>query len=149
MSELTGAARRAAAFQRMRDAHSTEMAEDYVELIGDLIAQTGEGRLTDLAENLGVTHATAAKVVQRLTRAGLVESRPYRSIFLTAEGARVAEASRERHRIVLEFLLALGVSEIVAEADAEGIEHHTSPETLAVFERMTQTLRAPLGLVAE
>ncbi|MDP1913768.1 manganese-binding transcriptional regulator MntR [Brevundimonas sp.] len=141
MSELAGAARRAAAFQRMRDAHSTEMAEDYVELIGDLIAQTGEARLTDLAENLGVTHATAAKVVQRLTRAGLVESRPYRSIFLTAEGARVAEASRKRHRIVHEFLLALGVSELVAEADAEGIEHHTSPETLAVFQRMTRSLR--------
>lgn len=149
MSEPTGASRRAAAFQRMRDAHSTEMAEDYVELIGDLIAQTGEARLTDLADNLGVTHATAAKVVQRLVRDGLVETKPYRSIFLTADGARVAEASRERHRIVLEFLRALGVSEIVAEADAEGIEHHTSPETLAVFERLTKTLRPPLGLGVE
>lgn len=141
MSELTGAARRAAAFQRMRDAHSTEMAEDYVELIGDLIAQTGEARLTDLAENLGVTHATAAKVVQRLTRAGLVESRPYRSIFLTADGARIAEVSRTRHKIVHDFLLAMGVGGLVAEADAEGIEHHVSPETLAAFARMTEMLR--------
>jgi DtxR family manganese transport transcriptional regulator len=141
LNDLTGAARRAAAFQRMRDAHSTEMAEDYVELIGDLIAETGEARLTDLAENLGVSHATAAKVVQRLAREGLVESRPYRSIFLTERGAGMAEASRGRHRIVHEFLLALGVREIVAEADSEGIEHHTSPETLAVFERMTKTLR--------
>ncbi len=141
LTELTGSARRAAAFQRMRDAHSTEMAEDYVELIGDLIAETGEARLTDLAENLGVTHATAAKVVQRLTREGLVESRPYRSIFLTEAGKTVASASRERHRIVHEFLLALGVSEITAEADSEGIEHHTSAETLAVFEAMTEKLR--------
>lgn len=141
MSELTGAARRAAAFQRMRDAHSTEMAEDYVELIGDLIAETGEARLTDLAENLGVSHATAAKVVQRLAREGLIESRPYRSIFLTEQGGKIAEAARRRHRIVHAFLLALGVSEIVAEADSEGIEHHTSPETLAVFEQMTKSLR--------
>jgi len=142
LSEPAGAARRAAAFQRMRDAHSTEMAEDYVELIGDLIAEVGEARLTDLAQNLGVSHATAAKVVQRLAREGLVESRPYRSIFLTAEGETVAAASRERHRIVHEFLLALGVSDRVAEADSEGIEHHVSSETLAVFQRMTAELKS-------
>jgi DtxR family manganese transport transcriptional regulator len=142
LSEPADAARRAAAFQRMRDAHSTEMAEDYVELIGDLIAEVGEARLTDLAQNLGVSHATAAKVVQRLAREGLVESRPYRSIFLTAEGETVAAASRERHRIVHEFLLALGVSDRVAEADSEGIEHHVSAETLKVFERMTAELKS-------
>ena len=68
MAELKGAARRAAAFRRMREAHRTEMAEDYVELIGDLIAATGEARLTDLAENIGVSPATATKVVQRLQR---------------------------------------------------------------------------------
>ena len=141
MTQLTGATRRAAAFQRMRDAHSTEMAEDYVELIGDLIAETGEARLTDLAENLGVTHATAAKVVQRLQREGLVESRPYRSIFLTGAGQAMAAASRERHRIVHDFLVALGVSEMNAEADAEGMEHHVSAETLEVFARMTADLR--------
>ena len=141
MTQLTGATRRAAAFQRMRDAHSTEMAEDYVELIGDLIAETGEARLTDLAENLGVTHATAAKVVQRLQREGLVESRPYRSIFLSVAGQAMAAASRERHRIVHDFLVALGISEMNAEADAEGMEHHVSAETLEVFARMTADLR--------
>ena len=60
------------------------MAEDYVELIGDLIAEQGEARLTDVSRQFGVTHATAAKVVQRLKGLGLVDSRPYRSIFLTA-----------------------------------------------------------------
>ena len=125
----------------MRDAHSTEMAEDYVELIGDLIAEMGEARLTDLAENLGVTHATAAKVVQRLAREGLVESRPYRSIFLTETGHSMASASRARHKIVHDFLVAVGVSEINAEADAEGMEHHVSEETLAVFVRMTERLK--------
>ncbi len=141
MTQFTGAARRAAAFQRMRDAHSTEMAEDYVELIGDLIAESGEARLTDLAENLGVTHATAAKVVQRLQREGLVESRPYRSIFLTEAGQAMAAASRERHRIVHDFLVAMGVSEMTAEADAEGMEHHVSAETLEMFVRITAERR--------
>lgn len=136
----TGAARRAAAFRRMRAAQQTEVAEDYAELIGDLIAETGEARLTDLAEHLGVTHATVAKVVRRLQREGLVESRPYRSIFLTESGSAVAATSRERHRVVYAFLRAIGVGELNAEADAEGIEHHVSAETLAAFTRMTASL---------
>lgn len=134
------ATRRAAAFRRMREAQRTEVAEDYVELIGDLIAMIGEARLTDLAEHLGVSQGTAAKVVQRLQREGLVESLPYRSIFLTERGAEVAAMSRDRHRIVHDFLRALGVSESIAEADAEGIEHHVSRETLEAFIRHTKTL---------
>ena len=141
MVQVPGAARRAAAFRRMRDARSSEVAEDYVELVGDLIVETGSARLTDLADCLGVAPATAAKALQRLQRDGLVETKPYRSITLTAAGEAMAEASRERHRIVHEFLIALGVSGENAEADAEGIEHHVSPETLTLFERMTKRLR--------
>jgi len=139
--QSASAARRAAAFRRMRDARSSEVAEDYVELVGDLIAETGSARLTDLADCLGVAPATAAKVLQRLQRGGLVDVRPYRSITLTPAGEQMADASRERHRIVHEFLLALGVSGEAAEADAEGIEHHVSPETLRLFAQMTERLR--------
>jgi DtxR family manganese transport transcriptional regulator len=141
MTELKGPDRRAAAFRRMREAHRTEMAEDYVELISDMILANGEARLADLAVHIGVTSATAAKVVQRLQRDGLVESRPYRSIFLTEEGKVVAEMSRRRHRIVEDFLRALGVDEMTAEADAEGMEHHVSDETLEALERLTKQLQ--------
>ena len=140
MTELTGAARRAAAFQRMREAHRTEMAEDYVELISDLIRANGEARLADLAGHVGVTSATVAKVVQRLQRAGLVESRPYRSIFLTESGEAMAEMSRRRHQVVEAFLRALGIDDLTVEADAEGIEHHVSEPTLAAFARVTDML---------
>jgi DtxR family manganese transport transcriptional regulator len=67
-----------------------------------------------------------------------VTTRPYRSIFLTEEGRRLAAQSRQRHEIVLNFLLALGVPAAAANADAEGIEHHVSPPTLAAFERFTR-----------
>jgi DtxR family transcriptional regulator, manganese transport regulator len=134
------AADRAAAFRKTRDAHLTEVSEDYVELIGDLIAEEGEARLTDIAERLGVTQATASKVIARLRRDGLVENKRYRSIFLTPRGREVADLSRERHRIVFDFLLALGVSPTVAHADSEGLEHHVSDETLAKLEALTRTL---------
>lgn len=128
---------RAAAFRKVREAHQTEMAEDYVELIGDLIARYGEARLTDVAEHTGVTLATAAKIVQRLSREGLVHSRPYRSLFLTPEGEAMATVSRERHRIVHDFLVAIGVDPAIAALDSEGVEHHVSEETLARFQALT------------
>lgn len=134
--------RRAAAFRRTRAAHQSEVAEDYVELIGDLIAECGEARLTDVAENMAVTQATASKIVSRLKREGLIEGKPYRSLFLTATGACMAEESRRRHRIVADFLRALGMSEAVAEADSEGMEHHVSDVTLAALSALTERLIA-------
>ena len=77
----------------------------------------------------------ASGTVQRLQRNGLVTSLPYRSIFLTEAGRKLASKARSRHRTVVAFLEALGISSSVARADAEGIEHHVSPETLAAFER--------------
>jgi DtxR family manganese transport transcriptional regulator len=118
---------------RTRKDHSQELAQDYVEMIAELIAKTGEARLTDLARGLGVTHVTANRTIKRLQRKGLVTSEPYRSIFLTTSGRNLAKESRERHEVVVKFLTALGIPPEVAESDAEGIEHHVSGETLAAF----------------
>jgi DtxR family manganese transport transcriptional regulator len=72
---------------------------------------------------------------QRLQRDGFVTSEPYRAIFLTDMGRTVAVASRERHLIVRDLLVALGVDDETADADAEGIEHHVSKATLEAFRR--------------
>lgn len=58
--------RQAERFRRVRDAHLTEVAEDYVELIADLIEETGEARVVDLAGRLGVTKSTVNNTIQRL-----------------------------------------------------------------------------------
>ncbi len=131
-------------FARVREAHRTEMQEDYVELIGDLIEATGEARAADLAERFGVTAATVANTLGRLKRAGLIEMQPYRSIFLTPKGAEMADEARKRHALVVEFLLSLGVSSDTAELDAEGLEHHLSEETLAAMEAFSRQA-APEG----
>jgi DtxR family manganese transport transcriptional regulator len=118
---------------RTRRDHSQELAQDYVEMIAELITKTGEARLIDLARGLGVTHVTAGRTLQRLQRQGLVTTQPYRSIFLTGPGRNLAKESRDRHEVVVRFLISLGVPSNVAESDAEGIEHHVSRETLAAF----------------
>jgi len=127
---------------RTRQEHSQETAQDYVEMIAELIETTGEARVIDLARRFGVTHVTVSRTLQRLRREGLVTSMPYRSIFLTAAGKRLSDESRHRHEVVVEFLESLGVPAAVANSDAEGIEHHVSRETLAAFERHLRRRRS-------
>jgi len=126
-------------YKRTREDHARELAEDYVELIDDLIRETGEARAVDIAARLGVTHVTVTNAVGRLKRNGLVTSEPYRSIFLTKEGKRLADVARKRHQLVVDFLLTLGVPAGDAETDAEGIEHHISSAT---FEAMKRFLKS-------
>jgi DtxR family manganese transport transcriptional regulator len=133
--ELEEAERQAAAFDRARSDHRSELVEDYVELIADLIDASGEARAVDLAHRLGVSGATVNAQVARLRSDGLVRSEPYRSIFLTEDGRELAEACRRRHRLVVAVLEAIGVPPEIASRDAEGIEHHVSGDTLAAFER--------------
>ncbi len=122
-------------FGKARTAQATALLEDYAELIADLLASEGEARPTDIARRLGVSHATTIKAIARLKREGLATARPYRGVFLTEPGQRLAARARERHRLVVEVLLALGVPAETAEQDAEGIEHHVSDATLAAFSR--------------
>ena len=125
-----------AAIQRhTRRAHAQERAHDYVEAIADLMAEHGEARATDIARSLGVTHVTVIRTVQRLQREGLVKTLPYRSIFLTPAGRALAARAKDRHQTVVAFLELLGVPRTDAMADAEGIEHHVGPATLAAMNK--------------
>lgn len=121
-------------FKSTRTAHQDESAQDYVEAILDLTEQKGQARLVELAAYLGVTHPVVSKVLKRLQTQGLVVVTPYKGISLTDLGMDLAQDCRERHRIVLAFLLRLGLSTEIAERDAEGIEHHVSPETIRLMD---------------
>ena len=131
---LIEAERQVESFRQVREAHRMELVEDYVELISDLLADGGEARQVDIATRLGVAQPTVAKMLRRLARDGWVVQRPYGGVFLTPEGEALAHASRQRHQTVERFLLALGVDADTARRDAEGIEHHVSEQTLALFE---------------
>ncbi|MEK8926131.1 manganese-binding transcriptional regulator MntR [Escherichia coli] len=125
-------------FRQVREAHRRELIDDYVELISDLIREVGEARQVDMAARLGVSQPTVAKMLKRLATMGLIEMIPWRGVFLTVEGEKLAQESRERHQIVENFLLVLGVSPEIARRDAEGMEHHVSEETLDAFRLFTQ-----------
>lgn len=127
----------AESLRQTRREHASETAEDYAEAIADLAASLGEARVVDLARRLGVTHVTVNRTLTRLQREGYVTVQPYRAIFLTPIGRKLAKESHHRHTVVVAFLRSLGIPEKVAEIDAEGIEHHVSPATLAAFARLS------------
>lgn len=132
---------RAENLSQTRRRNASEVAEDYVEAIADLIAEAGEARVVDLSKRLGVTHVTVNRTIVRLQKAGFVTAQPYRAIFLTDRGRDLAAACKSRHETILAFLRWLGIPERVAEVDAEGLEHHVSTETLAAFKAVLQKAR--------
>jgi len=125
-------------FLKVRNAHKSENTEDYLELINDLINNNGEARIVEIANKLNVAQATANKTIKRLQSQGFIDKQPYRSIFLTEKGQKIALSSKKRHEIVYKFLINLGVSNKIALADSEGIEHHVSKKTLDKMEKFNK-----------
>ena len=128
-------------FSKVRNAHKTENTEDYLELINDLLNSRGEARIVDIATELNIAQATANKTIKRLQLQGFVKKEPYRSIFLTLKGQKIASYSRKRHNIVYNFLINLGIDKKTAIADSEGIEHHVSLKTLIKMQKFNKKVR--------
>lgn len=126
---------RSVPFAKTRSHHANETAEDYVEAVAEFIGEQGECRVLDLARHFNVSHVTVSRIVKRLQEEHLLNSQPYRPIELTAQGAKLARRVRERHAVVLNFLIAIGVDKRSAEIDSEGMEHHVGPKTLAAMKR--------------
>lgn len=129
-------------FRATRGHHSSEAAEDYTELVAELIETEGEARIGRIAERLGISHVTALRTVRRLVRDGYLDTSARQPIALTAKGKRVAEAARERHDLLLDFLKLLGVPARAAEIDAEGMEHHVGPATMKAIRKFVERARA-------
>ncbi len=122
-------------FKKVRNSHKTENTEDYLELIAELLNTKGEARIVEIANKLGIAQATANKTIQRLNNQGFIQKEPYRSIFLTLKGQKIASRSKKKHNTVYQFLKNLGLDSKTAEVDSEGIEHHVSEKTLKKMEQ--------------
>ena len=125
-------------YSKIRSQNKNEILEDYVEAIQEISEIKGDVKNTDLAIHFGVSQATINKNIKRLISSKLATSEPYRSIFLTDEGKKLATISKEKHNIVYQFLIKLGVSKKTAQYDSEGIEHHVSDETLKLMKNFSK-----------
>lgn len=127
-------ASRAEQFKKTRIQHHFESAEDYTELVSDLIASKGEARTCDIAKEMGISHVTAVRTIQRLMRDGYLKTAPHKPVELTVKGNELAMFSKARHEVLRQFFRKLGVPENIIAEDVEGIEHHISPTTLKAIQ---------------
>tara|TARA_B100001057_G_scaffold441833_1_gene476751 strand:- start:942 stop:1361 length:420 start_codon:yes stop_codon:yes gene_type:complete len=130
---------RSVPFSQTRSRHASETAEDYVEAVMELIEEKGECRVLDLARYFNVSHVTVSRIVKRLHDEKLLISSPYKPVRLTDVGAKLAKRAKDRHAIVLEFLIALGVDKANAEIDSEGIEHYVGSKTLTAMKKFLKS----------
>lgn len=115
--------------------------EDYLERIHELTESKGYARVADIADALKIARPSVSAMVQRMARAGLINYEKYRGLTLTPTGQAAALGIRRRHKILAEFLTAIGVPPAQVEHDVEGLEHHMSGITVEKIEALLPMLR--------
>jgi len=129
---------------------TTVAAEDYLEIIEQLIARKGYARVVDIAAGLKISQASVTAMVQKLDAEGFVKYEKYRGMVLTSSGLEVARRIAHRHQLLTDFLRAIGVAdETVIYDDVEGMEHHISPATFQAIEALTRYLEKNPALIAK
>ena len=113
----------------------TQSREDYLETIYELIEKNAVARVKDIAAKLNVRKPSVHGAINELKKHGLVEQEPYGYITLTEAGMAEAKKVVERHEILREFLLLLGVPAEIAEHDACAMEHLLHPETYTAVKK--------------
>ncbi|MCS7094467.1 MAG: hypothetical protein NZ988_01475 [Thaumarchaeota archaeon] len=131
-----GAEKEAAILQQIRRVRSKfgrrhqPDIEDYLEVIYALDRVKGYTTSSDVALHLNVKLPAVTKMLKRLHELGYIKYERYRGFVLTASGRELASEVLRRHGVLVDFLRVLGVTEEVAEAEAEYLEHGLSSDTL-------------------
>jgi Mn-dependent DtxR family transcriptional regulator len=114
----------------------SDSTEDHLERIAELVDYKGYARVTDVAEELGLTTSTVSNMVRRLATRGFVNYEKYRGFSLTAEGRAVAARIKVRHDTLAELFSLLGLEPQTVEQEVEDIEHHLRPQTLEALGKL-------------
>ena len=109
--------------------HIQESGEMYLETIFVLSRQSGHVRAIDVGEHMGYSKPSVSRAMGLLRQGGYVEISKDGAITLTAVGCEIAQKIYERHTILTQFLVSLGVNEEVASEDACKMEHAISDES--------------------
>ena len=112
-----------------------ESSEDYLECILMLSHRLPAVRSIDIVHETGYAKPSISVAMKKLRENGYISVDEDQHIFLTESGKEIAERVYERHRILTETLIAIGVSRETAESDACRIEHDISDET---FEKIKE-----------
>ena len=115
--------------------------EDYLEVIYELLKEKGYVKSKDISRVLNVKASTVTIMLKTLAEKKLINYEKYGGITLTEEGVKKAEEISRKHKIIIDFLLSLGIDEKQANLEAEGIEHIISDETLRKIEKLYNLIK--------
>ena len=94
---------------------ATERVEDYLETIQLIIDKKGYARGKDVAEFLSISPASVTEMFQRLSKKGYINYEKYSGVTLTEKGREVAIKTQRAHDTLEQFLLILGLDEVLLE----------------------------------
>jgi len=120
--------------------HTNESAEMYLECILELKNEHGEVRSIDVARKTGYSKPSVSRAVGLLKKSGHIEVDEGGYISLTPSGLAVAGKILERHSLISEFLIKLGVDPETATEDACKIEHVISDESFAKIKDFSEKI---------
>ena len=113
----------------------SQSAEDYLERILELVQETGQARVVDIANSLKIRQAQVTNMAKKLRELGFVDHEKYkRGLVLTEKGRGVAQRIQRRHATLSRFFSLLELDSETQGRDIEGIEHHLSRDTVSVLE---------------
>ena len=115
--------------------HSNESSENYLETILMLGEKLPVVRSVDIANELGFKKSSVSIAMKNLREKGHITVSDAGFITFTESGRHIAEMIYERHKLLLECLVKLGVPEEIASEDACRVEHVISPETFEAIKK--------------
>ena len=118
-----------------------ESGEMYLETIHVLLQKNGSVRSIDVSEYMGYSKPSVSRAVGLLKNGGYIFVDKDGYITLTDTGVEVAEKIYERHTVLSNMLMALGVSEEVAAEDACRLEHAISDESFEAIKKYIEKLK--------
>ena len=123
------------------DMQILKSSEDYLEAMLMMEERHGAIRSIDVAAELGVTKPSVSYAVKRLRENGYVTMDKSSVITLTDKGLAIAKRIYERHKLLMTYLLYLGVDEKTAREDACKMEHDVSDATIEAMKRHISAVR--------
>ena len=119
----------------------SEATENYLETIYILSLRQNEVHAVDICAYLSYSRPTVSIVLRQMRESGLVTVDDMNHIHLTPEGEGIAKKLYERHTLISEMLVSLGVSRETAVRDACKIEHDLSEETFEAIKRHAEKFK--------
>lgn len=112
---------------------TTERKEDYLKTIDKIVTEKGYAQVKDISRELDVGPSSVTGMLKKLTDEGYINYEKYGGVTLTQKGKETANTTKKKYTTIKSFLMALGISEGVAEDDACKMEHVITPDTYDVF----------------